>query len=260
MKFKSDGDLLKAINDYHFSYSQVNERNRNDVKAVVQMGRKALYANLAIAYGLCLAMRHPDNGNAVAEALSVRGLMAATNKTNPFLPLVRAVYGKYEVEAAVDSPWIPNRSAEKYANVFRLAQARGKTQANFADWLLGFEDAEFGKGMIGAEKRDRANHGVNDPTHEAEVDRKVKVVLASQPFAAVPLPKSIADVADKYVCIWGKVDGKTFNAFGMLPNMSSAVERYLRKEAPQLAKILVEARMIADAELQRKAQPQAATA
>lgn len=258
-KFKTDSDLLKAMNDYHLSYSQVNERNRVEVKAVVETGRKALYANLAVGYGLCLAMRDPDNANAVAEVLCARSLKAATGKTNPFLPLVRALYGEREDEAVVDSPWVPNRSAEKYANVFRYAETLGKTEANFAAWLLNFKD-ELGNCMIGAEKRDRKLHGSNDPAHEAKIDSEIKVVLSSKPFAAVSLPRTIADVTDRYVCIWGKVDGKTFNAFGMLPNMSGAVERYLRKEAPDLAKALVDARMIAERKSTRKPQQDAVAA
>lgn len=257
-KFKTDSDLLKAMNDYHLSYRRVNEDNHKEVQAVLKTGRKALYANLAMGYGLCLAMHDPENSNAVAEALSARDIKAATGRTNPFLPLVRAVYGNHQDEAAINSPWEPNRSAEKYANVFRLAQELGKTQAQFADWLLNYKD-QLGNRMIGAEKRDRANNGVNDPAAEEKIVREVKVVLSSTPFAVVSLPNTIADVAEKYVCIWGKVDGKKFNAFGMLPNMTGTVERYLRKEAPDLAKALVEARIIAEAKADRKLQSEAAT-
>src|SRR5690348_11431846 len=112
-KFKTDADLIRAVNDYHFTYLQVNEDNNNERRKVAETGRKKLYANLAVGYGLCLSMLDPPNANAVAELLTVRGIKAATGKTNPFFPLVKAIYGKLKDEAAVDSDWEHNRSAEK---------------------------------------------------------------------------------------------------------------------------------------------------
>lgn len=258
MKFKTDSDLLKAVNDYRLSYAKVNEDNSAALGAVVETGRKALYKNLAEGYRLCLAMREPANANAVAQLLTSRGIKAAAGKTNPFFPLVRAIYGKYKDEAAVGSEWEPNRSAEKYANVFRLAEARNKTAEEFADWLLNFKD-ELGNRMAGAEKRDRADNGPNDPARETKIDRDIQVVLTRK-LGTLPVPLTTADTRDKYVCVWGKVVGKEFIAHGVLPKMSAAVERYLREKAPDLADAIAKDKIIADAKAEPKPQSEAVMA
>jgi hypothetical protein len=258
MKFKTDSDLSRAVNEYRLSYNKVNEDNRAALIAVAKTGRKALYKNLAVGYGLRLAMREPANANAVAQLLTSRHIAAATGKTNPFYPLVRAVYGEFKDEAAVSSDWNPNRSAEKYANVFRLAEARKITVEGFADWLLNFKD-ELGNGMAGAEKRDRRDNGANNPALEAEIDRDIQVVLTRK-LGTLPMPSNVAHTTDKYVCVWGKVEGKQFIAHGVLPTMSGTVERYLRAEASQLSTVIAKEKTIADAKSQRRSQPEAVTA
>jgi hypothetical protein len=259
IKFKTDADLLKAVNEYRLSYNKVNDDNLAKQREVAEMGRKALYKNLAIGYGLCLAMRDPLNAEAVAQLLTSRRIRAATGKTNPFYPLVKALYGEYKDEAAVDSEWEPNRSAEKYANVFRLAEALGKTEAQFGDWLLSYKDPVFGKGLTAAEKRDRCDNGANDPAHEAQLDRDIQVVL-TRTLGTLPAPPSVAHTTDKYVCVWGKVEGKQFIAHGVLPKMSATVERYLRNEAPELSTAIAKDKVIADAQTRRKPQSEAVTA
>lgn len=252
MKFETDSELLKAVNDYLASLTKVVDTNRKAIQAVVDTSREALYNNLARGYELCLAMRDPDNATPVTELLETRRIKAATGNENPFLPLVRAIYGKLDDPADTNAAWIPNRSAEKYANVFRLAQQRNVKVEGFGEWLLGFKDDTHGKGLTAAVKRDRAENGVNDPAREAKVDRDIKVVLANKPIGTLKLPRDAADEKAKYVCVWGTFDGKQFTARGVLPDMSNHVERYLRKEAEALAEDIAKDRIIADAKAKRE--------
>ena len=254
VKFNNEDAILNAAKSYLASHHSVEASNAALKKEFEGTSHSALYGSLAEGYRLCLAMKDPANATAVAVFLRRRDLSAAKGKINPFYPLVRSLYGKEDDPALINSKWEPNPSATKYANVFRLAHTIGIKPEGFKKWLTDFNDAEFGGGVTGAERRDRKDNGYNEPDKEDALQQAIKLVTEQPPLGTIDVSGGgIADKKAKYICFWGKL-GKngTFVALGELPNMSNRVDAHLRKIAPDEAKIIREAAKLIAAREARK--------
>ncbi len=263
MDYKTASDLLRIANDYNAAYNMVLGSNNAARAAYQEKARDALYKNLALGYELANSMLDPAHAEAVTDFFKVRGVTMAS-KANPFYACVKALYGKDKdpikvkktksgpkvqgVQAMIDgwqatgtiSTWVPNRSAGKYANVFRLAKQRGISPAMFAHWLHTFKDDDFGGGLTGAERRDRKANGNNDPVADAALKSDVDLVVSQPPVAVVDLSRVvIEDVKARFICVWGTLDDtEQFNVMGELPNMAGAIERYLERTAREKVKVL----------------------
>jgi hypothetical protein len=136
---------------------------------LTQRKNEQLYATLQEAFVIGTELMQPENqplldkanAKVVADVLKLRGATPKREGVNPFFPCVKALYGKeknpvrvtkrkkvsgtkamvanWEVTDSI-STWVPNRSAYKYANVFRLAKQRGISPPMFKHWLLTFDD------------------------------------------------------------------------------------------------------------------------
>jgi hypothetical protein len=260
-RFENSSELLRLANDYNASYDGVLKSNNAARDSYQEKAREALYANLAQAYALVCIMLDKANAKVVADVLQLRGATPKREGVNPFFPCVKALYGKEKNPVQVTkrkkvtgtkamvanweatdsiSTWVPNRSAYKYANVFRLAKQRGISPAMFKHWLLTFDDDEFGGGLTAAERRDRKLNGGNDPAADEALAAAVKLVVEQPSIGTIDLGRvEIADLNARFICIWGTVDAKEqFHAMGELPGSSDRVIKHLERTAPKRAEVL----------------------
>lgn len=79
--------------------------------------------------------------------------------------------------------WSPNRSAEKYAVVFRYLQEQGVAVADVPAFIDGFNHKEFGKKLLGIERAGRAaasQGGTTKPKSQDVIDKEKSYVRRAE--------------------------------------------------------------------------------
>jgi hypothetical protein len=139
---------------------------------------------------------------------------------NPFRPIVRMLYGRFDEKAPKVSygnltgltKFVRNPSAERYAGVLRYLDEEQVQPQDVAHFIAKFEEPPFGKNIIGIIKHDRERHPDKPP-----VDKKAMLARASRdtPLAVIDLPEDYLDMSGP-VGLWGEFKNGKMLVRGML--------------------------------------------
>jgi len=138
------------------SFRAATVQNRSELDAITLNGRRKVWDNVAQAALLAQEINKPENKDAYHEALKAHGLdvPVAGKKVNAFTLIVKLLYGEWSDDQA--NVFQPNRSAEKYACVFRyFAKRRG--QFDTVELIVAHIEATKGN-LKAIEEQDRAEH------------------------------------------------------------------------------------------------------
>lgn len=156
MRIKFD-DLKKTVADFQ------TIRLLNDQTEMLKFedgGRNILYNQLAEAYRIGLLLLTPSNGTMFCNLLMDAELKTEAKKygdnkaPNPWAYVTKLLYGKWvskQVSNTVFHVFEPNRSAEKYAVVFRYLADKGIQAEKVAQFIADFVH-EKGNALIGIER------------------------------------------------------------------------------------------------------------
>ena len=121
---------------------------------------------LQVAYSDCLYVLNNEAGQKeFAIASTERGIPQASNDENKFLPIVKTIWGRFVEEAANEQNgkpqkvWKHNRSAEKYASVFRYLLDNAVSPDGVAQHIENYEHQQYGRKINGIIAADRAKYG-----------------------------------------------------------------------------------------------------
>jgi len=101
--------------------------NRSELDQITLNGRRKVWENVAQAALISQEIIKPANKDDYHAALLAHGMPAPVDgkKVNPYTLVVKLLYGEWKDDQA--NVFQPNRSAEKYACVFRyFAKRRGQ--------------------------------------------------------------------------------------------------------------------------------------
>lgn len=138
-------------------------------------GRKVLYEQIAEAYRIGQILLSPSNKGPFHRYLLSLGFEkeAATfdkGKTkNRWLLVTKVLYGEWKTYTdfhlasfSADKEGVtvfqPNRSSEKYANVLRRLWDQTVAVEKAAEYIENFDEPEYGAGLVGMERIDRATY------------------------------------------------------------------------------------------------------
>jgi len=130
--------------------------NRSELDAITLNGRRKVWENVAQAALLAQEIIKPANKDDYHAALLAHGLAVPVDgkKVNPYTLVVKLLYGEWKDEQA--NVFQPNRSAEKYACVFRyFAKRRG--QFDTVELIVAHIEATESN-LKGIEEQDRAEN------------------------------------------------------------------------------------------------------
>jgi len=130
--------------------------NRSELDAITLNGRRKVWENVAQAALIAQEIIKPANKDAYHEALKAHELPIPVEgkKVNPYTLAVKLLYGEWKDDQA--NVFQPNRSAEKYACVFRyFAKRRG--QFDNVELIVAHIEATKGN-LKGIEEQDRAEN------------------------------------------------------------------------------------------------------
>lgn len=121
---------------------------------------------LQVAYGDCLyAISTEEGRRELVLAMDARKVTKATGEQNKFLPIVKTIWGRY-VEEEVKGQngpsktvWKHNRSAEKYASVFRHLLDEKVPLDSVAQYIETYAHKEHGAKLNGIIAADCAKYG-----------------------------------------------------------------------------------------------------
>ena len=130
-----------------------------------EWGHKRTYRLLQAAYSDCLYIE-TERGSAEFAEVTTRRQVAVGQGKNRFLPMVKVMWGGFDETAdrvtyeGVGNlvKWRHNRSAEKYANVFRYLSENDVPPETVADFIETFQHKTHGKKLDGIVQADVAAH------------------------------------------------------------------------------------------------------
>lgn len=190
--------------------SQVLANSENQMAKHQVAGRRVLYEMLASAFQIGLTLRRPENKGAFIKLLEDDGLdKVAENygdgKGNPWNAVVKILFG--ETMMVNDfTVFVENKSAGKYANVFRYLENHQVLVANVADFIETFDDPVHGAALAGIEAADRKENPTTKKTPVNGSSFKMGCDRSHEHVFGVPLPDFMPEGV-KYGTMWFEVDG-----------------------------------------------------
>jgi hypothetical protein len=161
-------NVTKMVNDFQAA----TVTNRSELDAITLNGRQKVWENIAEAVLIAQKIIKPENKDDYHAALKAHGIDVPTEgkKVNPYGPVVKLLYGDWKDDQA--NVFQPNRSAEKYACVFRYFSTparRGKfdTIALIVKHIETFSEPAFGSNLKGIEAKDRSENKKTGGTPKA---------------------------------------------------------------------------------------------
>lgn len=172
-------------------------------------GRRSLYEMLASAYEIGLVLRKPENKGAFIKLLEDEDLETVANnygkeRGNPWNAVVKLLFG--ETMMVNDfTVFVENKSAGKYANVFRYLEGHQVLVADVVEFIETFDDPDFGAALGGIEAADRDENPSSDKKPDNSVSFKRGCDRSHEHVFGIPLPDFMPkDV--KYGTMWFEVD------------------------------------------------------
>jgi len=232
------GTLVKSFQDRNKDQSEVIS---GAAKALAVASQDALYHMLALAYAICLVMLEQGNLQLTIAELRKHGFTGFRRGANQFGPLVQMLFGRWTKRKKgkseeTEDAFLKNRSAEKYAKVFRLLAAKGVKPEDVAAYIAAY--AGKMEGIIADDTRLHSKSDVDEQEIEAAVaDIQSKPALATVSKSSIGLG---AKDNRSYVALWAEVVNGEVHIKGMLPTgedaISAAIRKMAKSIAPELAK------------------------
>ncbi len=147
-------ELAETVSDFIENRTSTDETTMLGIR---EQGRAILYSQLAEAYRIGLVLVEPKNVIYFYRLLSAHGLendsdrVAAGTAKNIWLCVTKLLYAKLSEDGLI---FEVNRSAEKYANVFRYLHANKIPADEAANYIANFKGATA-NGLLGIERADR---------------------------------------------------------------------------------------------------------
>jgi len=193
--------------------SQFTTRVDDDEKTIRSLENRkheVTWAQIQEAYGIAQRILNPSNQTAYEAILTDCKIPKATEKSNRWLPVVKLLYGRWNVDK---TEFVLNRSAEKYACPFRYFETNGIPASSVAAHIEGFNDPEHGAHLKGIEALDRATNGRTKD--EAKIDKTRKVGLSRSNPDVVRLKRPACVPAGKQNgFLWFEVEGDEIVVLG----------------------------------------------
>lgn len=154
----NENNTTNHVNTLVASFQTSFTANLEQQREFEVRGYRALYTQVAEAFAIAQTILKPENKSEYEAALKERGIDLPKGKSNPYLPVIKLLYGSWADEQK--TIFEPNRSAEKYACVFRyLNKRKGKiAQKDIVGHIEEYSDATYGTALKGIEAQDRAEH------------------------------------------------------------------------------------------------------
>ncbi len=141
-------------------------------------GLSIVWQQIAAAYELILTIFDPGNADDYKAVLARCGIPASGLKGNKFLPVTKLLFGSFTNEDGTLAPWDSaqdsifetDRSAEKYACVFRYFDHKGIPACDVFDAIKNFDEAPYGRNLKGIEAKDRATNGKGSKSDVSDAD------------------------------------------------------------------------------------------
>lgn len=156
--------------------SSFTTRVDNDEKTIRNLENhrhKVTWEQIQEAYGIAQQILDPTNRTAYEIILTDCKIPKATEKSNRWLPVVKLLYGRWSVD---QTEYVLNRSAEKYACVFRHFQTNDIPVSGVAAYVEAFDDPQYGAHLKGIEDTDRAMNGKGKD--DVKIDRLKRAGLS----------------------------------------------------------------------------------
>lgn len=165
-----------SVNTLVASFQVAFQANLDKQREFQVRGLRSLWTQIAEAFAVAQTILKPENKKDYDAALVERSIEPAKSKGNPYTPVVKLLYGEWKDEQ--HTLFAPNRSAEKYACVFRyLNKRRGKiAQADIVGHIEGYTHAIYGNHLKGIEAEDRADH---KPKGKSKADDSEALIIGS---------------------------------------------------------------------------------
>ncbi|MBT0668413.1 hypothetical protein HT136_08525 [Novosphingobium profundi] len=173
-------------------------------------GLRELWKQVAEAFLIALKILQLDKAQ-LKSALKERNISEAKSGANEFLPIVKLLYGEWKDED--QTIFEPNRSAEKYACVFRYFYKR---KDKFADARSIVDHIEETEGNLkGIEQKDRAENKKTTAkvSSDDELKRGLSVRSAMEIGSLEKVREAVLDLPDnaQQGQLWFKVEnGKVY--------------------------------------------------
>lgn len=247
-------EIKKMVGDFQ-TIRLLNDQT-NMVGLQVQ-GHAILYKQLAEAYRIGLILLTRGNGTKFCRIMEENGMQKESEKygnnkyTNPWNFVTKLLYGKWvekKVSCTVFEVYERDRSAEKYANIFRYLQNKEIEADKAADFITEFTH-EYGNGLHGIEKVDREeNSSSKFEKPERNNDIAVGKNVDEDDVFTFDAPESLKDVQfgtcffeikDSQIIMFGadELEEKEFNAMcAKRGRKITAKWNKQQKEADKLAK------------------------
>ena len=171
-------------------------------------GYRVLWTQIAEAYAIAQRIIKNENKDDYNAALTERDIEVSKTKTaNRYLPVVKLLYGEWKADDA--TVFEPNRSAEKYACVFRYLNKRNDQFPDTASIVAHIEATPGHLKKI--EEIDRDDHKAKKNGAKASSEEALErgsSVLGGYPIERLSLIPSGADIGQ----LWFKMgkDGKPY--------------------------------------------------
>lgn len=231
MTIKNINDLDTALDGFY----KKRDTASSEIQKLEVSTRAKLYAMLGEASKLAEQLLDPALADVLARALTLRQIPQAAPGDNPYLPIVRMLFGRFDTAAdkvdylgVTNIKFVQNRSAEKYANVLRWFRDNAVTK-DFVKRIEGFA-GKPGK-MDGIIAADRAAHAAKPPYTDAEVADLVRGLVEVRSLGTEPVTISDgASKADGFAAVWGRYEGGKFIPMGHF-KYGDEVERFVQRLA-----------------------------
>lgn len=130
-------------------------------------GWSILWRQLGRAFGVAKLILDASNEEAYLATLKNCGIKPAGEKSNKWLPVTKLLFGSWTDSTGTLQPWNSalntvfetDRSAEKYAVIFKHLEVKGISEDGAFDYIKGFDHATHGKHLKGIEASERASNG-----------------------------------------------------------------------------------------------------
>ena len=184
---------------------QVLPKATNEMEKQQVAGRRSLYEMLARAYEIGLTLRKPENKGAFIRLLKDDGLETVAEnygkeRGNPWNAVVKLLFGETVIVNDF-TVFVENRSAGKYANIFRYLENHQVPFGKVVSFIETFDDPDFGPALKGIEAADRketpsaTKSPINGTSFKAGCDRSHEHVFG------IPLPDFMPQDV-KYGTMW----------------------------------------------------------
>ena len=213
-QFRTKWDTGKADDSTATRTFELNKRTR-------------LYERLAEAYGIGLTML--DNPEALDALLKDWGASERHPDKNPWVYPVRLLFWSRTSDKKAGRALTPDKSAWKYAGVFRYCQEAGITQGEFARKVEAFSMRRFGKKLLGMQNMDRDKHRQSDPEMIELEQMRSRIISQAKPLVKVSAGKFRGPLEPgQLLALWGWIDeDRQVQIYDMMPKSSATVQRFL---------------------------------